>query len=274
MRLVWTTDPHLNHVPVQQWERWITTIASHGPDGVVISGDISEGDDVVFQLRRIAQSLTVPIYFVLGNHDFYQSSIGSTRQNVICASRDSRLLHYLTDTTAVQLAERVFLVGEDGWGDATEGDFEGSPIRLNDFRLIEDFRSADPGHWKQQLQQLGAESADRLSAKLDALPSDTRHALVITHVPPYRDACWYEGKTTDDNWAPFFVCGQVGRVLRRASESRPECQFTVLCGHTHHAGVAIIASNLVVHTGAADYGHPDIEGLVSMESDAININLT
>jgi Icc protein len=271
VRLVWTTDPHLNHVPVQQWERWVTLIASHGADGILISGDISEGDDVVFQLHRIAQSLDVPIYFVLGNHDFYQSSIGATRQSVIHAGRENPQLHYLTDSSAIELADGTYLVGEDGWGDAIEGNYEGSPIRLNDFPLIEDFSSTDPTLWKQQLHDLGAESAERLSAKLNDLPTDARNVLVITHVPPYRDACWYQGKTTDDDWAPFFVCGQVGRALRRASESRPQCQFKVLCGHTHHAGVANIAPNLVVHTGAADYGNPDVEGLVTIAGDAILI---
>jgi predicted phosphohydrolase len=269
--LAWTTDPHLSHVPSSGWERWLNQIASHGADGIVISGDISEGDDVVFQLQRIAQSSSLPIYFVLGNHDFYQRSIAVTRQNVVRASRENRLLHYLTDKSPIGLAKSVFLVGEDGWGDATEGDYEGSTIRLNDFPLIEDFRCADPSGWKQQLQQLGAVSAERLCVKLDAVPVDAREVLVITHVPPYRDACWYQGKTTDDNWAPFFVCGQVGQVLRRACQSRPHCQFTVLCGHTHHAGTANMASNLVVHTGAAEYGHLAIEGLVTIQTDWLSV---
>jgi predicted phosphohydrolase len=271
VRLVWTTDPHLNHVPVQAWERWTDAIASLGADGVVITGDISEGDDVVSQFHRIAETFAVPIYFVLGNHDFYRSSITATRQSVIAASRENPLLHYLTDSSAIELAEHVFLVGEDGWGDAVEGDYEGSPIRLNDFHLIEDFRRTDPDRWKQQLQELGAESAQRLKAKLEAIPEDAREVLVITHVPPFREACWYEGKTTDNNWAPFFVCGQVGRVLRKATESRRGCRFTVLCGHTHHEGIAAIASNLIVHTGAADYGHPDIEGMITINAGKLSL---
>jgi predicted phosphohydrolase len=269
--VVWTTDPHLNHVRETPRERWISEIASHGADGIVISGDISEGDDVVFQLQRIAQSSSVPVYFVLGNHDFYGRSISETRQDVIRASRDSRLLHYLTDLSPIGLAENVFLVGEDGWGDATEGDYEGSTIRLNDFPLIDDFRRARPEGWKQQLQLLGAQSAERLRVKLDALPEDARAVLVITHVPPFRDACWYQGKTTDDNWAPFFVCGQIGRVLQRAGQSRPACQFTVLCGHAHNAGTAQMAANLVVHTGAAQYGYPAINGLVHVQDDGLSV---
>ncbi|MFK8113571.1 MAG: metallophosphoesterase [Rubripirellula sp.] len=271
MRLIWTTDPHLDHASDKAREQWIQTIASHGPTSIVISGDISEGDDVVFQLQQLASQFAVPLYFVLGNHDFYRSSIARTRQSVIQLSRRYESLHYLTDESATELVDGSFLVGEDGWGDATEGDFEGSPIRLNDFQMIEDFRDAPLEQWKARLNQLGAESADRLSAKLNAIPRTAKQILIVTHVPPYCEACWYEGKTTDKNWAPFFVCGQLGKMLNRFSEDRPNSQVTVLCGHTHHDGIAKIAPNLVVHTGGAIYGQPDIEGMVTVENDRIDV---
>ena len=271
MHLVWTTDLHLNHVPPTSWERWTKELASHGADGVVISGDISEGDDVVLQLRRLAEQSQSPIYFVLGNHDFYQSSIGVTRQNVIAASRELPMLTYLTDSSAIELADGVFLIGDDGWGDGVEGDYDGSTIRLNDFQLIDDFRLADPSQWRRLIQTQGAESAQRLESKLDAIPKDASEILVVTHVPPFREACWYEGKTTDDNWAPFFVCGQVGQVLQNATRVRRNCRITVLCGHTHHAGVANLDPNLTVHTGAAEYGSPRVEGLVTVQDGKIEV---
>lgn len=272
MRLAWITDPHFNDVPEERWEPWIDEVSEHGVDGIVISGDISEGDDVVPQLDRIARSLAVPISFVLGNHDFYRNSIAATRQQVIAASRESDQLQYLTDASPMKVARQTYLVGEDGWCDATIGDYENSTIRLKDFEQIEDFRDGDQAEWKQQLQELGAESAARLRQKLSDLPPKAKAVLVVTHVPPFRDACWYEGRTTDDNWAPFFVCGQVGRVLREVSLSRPACQFRVLCGHTHHRGVAKLTPNLIVHTGGSAHGEPGIEGLVSIGAGKIEIS--
>lgn len=262
MRLVWTTDPHLNHVPVGAWERWLEILSSLGPDAVVVTGDISEGEDVAFQLQRLAGSVDVPIHFVLGNHDFYQSSIARTRQRIVELCREHPLLNYLTDSAALDCGADTFLIGEDGWGDAVEGDYDGSIVHLNDFRLIDDFRLVDPSRWKTLLREQGEASAERLAEKLSRLPDSARHVLVATHVPPFREACWYEGRTTDDHWAPFFVCGSVGRTLRRASESRPACQFTVLCGHTHHGGVAELTANLKVHTGSAEYGHPAAQGWI------------
>jgi predicted phosphohydrolase len=273
VRLVWITDPHLNHVSDQNRERWFAQIASHGRDGIVISGDISEGDDVVFQLTTMADRLACPIYFVLGNHDFYHSSIGRTRQKVIQATRERKQLHYLTDCVAIGLGNDCYLVGEDGWGDASEGSFEDSYVRLNDFRLIEDFVNSASQGWKQQLQDLGKASAARLTAKIAALPEDIRDVLVVTHVPPHRDACWYQGQTTDDHWAPFFVCGQIGQALLSAAQQRVQSRFIVLCGHTHHAGIAHLAANLTVFTGAAEYGKPDTEGQIEIDEQGLRVTL-
>ena len=271
MRLVWTTDLHLNTVPTQAWEQWIQKIASLHADGLVITGDISEGDDVVRQLQRIVSSSGLPFYFVLGNHDFYESTFQTTRQNVIHACRDSPQLHYLTDLSPLQVSTGTYLLGEDGWADGTVGNYETSTIQLNDFERIGDFKLAGKANRKHQLQRIGRASAERLQAKLEQLPSDAHQALVLTHAPPFREACWYQGKTTDDNWAPFFVSGQVGNALMEFSQQRPGCQVTVLCGHTHHAGVARIAANLRVYTGAAIDGQPGIEATISVAADTLHV---
>ena len=162
-----------------------------------------------------------------------------------------------TDLSALAVSAGTYLVGEDGWADGTVGNYEESTIHLNDFERIGDFKACGQFAWKQKLNDLGRESAKRLRAKLDQLPADTHQVLVLTHAPPFREACWYEGKTTDDNWAPFFVAGQVGNVLLEFSSLRPDLQSDrTVRSHTHHAGIAEMAANLQVHTGAAIPGHP------------------
>jgi hypothetical protein len=80
---------------------------------------------------------------------------------------------------------------------------------------------------------------------------------VLTHVPPFREACWYEGRISDDNWLPYFTCKAMGDVLTRVMRERPQKRMTVLCGHTHGAGEADILPNLHVRTGGAEYGRPE-----------------
>ena len=271
MRLTWVTDPHFNHVALPAWRRWVDDVTSSQPDALLITGDISESHDIVFQLERIADAVDCPTHFVLGNHDFYRGSIAGTRAKVVDVSRQRPAICYLSDSDPIEIASDVFLVGDDGWGDALVGDYENSSIRLNDFRLIDDFVQSDPDDWKELLIQQGHESAKRVQQKLAGLPENAKHVLLLTHVPPFRESCWYMGQTTDDNWAPFFVCGSMGEVLLEADKLRPERKITVLCGHTHHDGVAEMTENLVVHTGAAEYGSPGIEAIVNVDTGGISI---
>jgi len=264
MRIAWITDPHLNHCSLPSWEQLIGQLNDCQCDAVIITGDISEGDDVVFQLLRLADAVTVPIHFVLGNHDFYQSSIDRTRAEVGTAVENHSRLHYLRDEQLIELSPSLALIGEDGWGDATEGDYDRSIVLLNDFRLIEDFRFRHRSQWRSKLESLGRDAAIRLQHKLEQACTQYPSVLVATHVPPFREACWYEGRTTDDHWAPFFVCGQVGKVLLDAANKNPSTKIEVLCGHTHHGGVAVLAPNLTVTTGAAIYGRPEITKVIEL----------
>lgn len=264
MRLAWTSDIHLNHADLKAWDAWTGEIREAAADGILITGDLSEADDLLFQLGRIAESLPGNIFFVLGNHDFYGSSIASTRRNVTSLVREIPSLCYLTDSAPVEMVPGRFLVGEDGWGDGVVGDFENSPVRLHDFQLIKDFKRVDPIDWPGLIREQGAESARRLKRKLAAVAKSAAEVLVATHVPPFRESCWYEGKTTDDYWAPFFVCGQVGDVLREFALENPTIQTTVVCGHTHHGGIAEIEPNLKVLTASAEYGSPRIERLLEL----------
>ena len=39
------------------------------------------------------------------------------------------------------------------------------------------------------------------------------HVLVLTHVPPFREACWHEGRISGDDYLPYFACKATGDVL-------------------------------------------------------------
>ena len=271
LELAWITDPHFDHVKLETWRDWADQLLARNPASLILTGDISEGDDVAYQLCCLAETFQRPIYFVLGNHDFYGKSISETRRRMIELSREHHHLHYLTDISPIAITSNCVILGEDGWGDAKHGDYAGSRVRLNDFVLIQDFNEADSSTWKAMLQREGQASAARLRKKLDDLPASIEHVLIATHVPPFREACWYEGKTTNDDWAPFFVCGGTGDVLLEAARANPSRQYTVICGHTHHDGDAQMASNLVVHTGYSRYGTLEIESLVRVTESGFTV---
>lgn len=256
--LAWITDPHFNCVSLQRWEPFVEQIRRVRPDAVMLTGDISEAEDVVWQLQRLQSEIAAPIYFVLGNHDFYGARIATVRESTQSACRADDGLVYLTAEGPAKLSPSWTVCGDDGWADARVGDYWGSPVRMLDFERIADLRGEQHVRLKQ-LKRLGAESALRLRRQLEvARQSGTPNLLVLTHVPPFRECCWYEGRLTDDTWAPFFVNYSMGWMLRRFCMRFADLQVVVLCGHTHHAGSTTVLPNLKVYTGAADYGQPRI----------------
>ena len=88
--------------------------------------------------------------------------------------------------------------------------------------------------------------------------------IVLTHVPPFREACWHRGRVSDDEWLPHFACRAVGEALVEAMAAHPECEMTVLCGHTHSAGEAQVLPNLRVLTGGAEYGRPEVQRVLTV----------
>ncbi len=273
MRVAWLTDPHFNHAHAAAWDAFHESLVAVQPDALLITGDISEGEDVVYQLGRLAASFAGAIYFVLGNHDFYQATIALTRRQIVDACGTEPRLTYLTNEFEIPLSQAVGLVGEDGWGDATVGDYENSPVRLADFAHIEDFRHGDAALRKHQLQMLGVDAADRLRPKLEEALQRFATVIVATHVPPFREACWYEGHTTDDLWAPFFVCGKLGELLLEVAAQFPHRRLVVFCGHTHHPGTAQVTDNLTVVTGEAEYGTPRLTGWLDISEDGCHWSL-
>lgn len=264
-QLVWVTDIHLNFISMTEVEAFCHRITSADPDAVLVGGDIGEAPDVAAYLQIIADRLERPIYFVLGNHDFYFGSIARVRSEAAELMRRSEWLRYLPRCGVVELTESTCLIGHDAWGDGRIGDYAGSRVMLNDYRLIEELTGLDREARLRKLNALGDEAADYLRSLLPEALARFRNVLALLHVPPFREACWHEGRISDDDWLPHFTCKAVGDLLRDAMRAQPDRQMRVLCGHTHGAGRARILPNLDVKTGGAEYGSPSLQELLIVE---------
>jgi Icc-related predicted phosphoesterase len=265
--LAWLTDIHLNFLRPPAIQAFIDMLADTQADAFVQSGDIGEADNVAVYLHTIAERVSRPVYFVLGNHDFYRGSIAGVREKVQALCSVTPNLHWLPDAGVVPLTGEACLVGHDGWGDGRLGNYRGSDVLLNDFGLIGEFDGFDenPSDRLAKLHALGDEAAAHFRWVLPEALARFRHVVVVTHVPPFREACWHEGKVSDDNWLPFFACKAVGDALAEAMAAAPDRKMTVLCGHTHGGGEAMILPNLQVLTGGARYGQPAIQQVLSVE---------
>ena len=275
MRAAWLTDIHLNFLEPPQIAEFLDGIAAASADVVLIGGDIAEARDLVARLREIETALRRPIHFVLGNHDFYGGSIAGVRAEVAELCAHSRWLHWLPASGTVGLTATACLLGHDGWGDGRVGDFANPDFILNDFFLIKELTTraiprSGPANPKTkeaqlQIQRLGDEAARHVAGLLPSALERYRRVIVLTHVPPFKEASWHMGHRSDPEALPFFVCQALGDVLLAAMRDRPDREMTVLCGHTHGSGTARILPNLECLTGGAEYGQPRLQRVLEID---------
>lgn len=268
-KLAWITDPHINFVSEEKIKQLAETIQGDKPDAVVITGDIAEGHNIVEYLAFFDSMMgnRCPIFFVLGNHDFYKSSVSSVREKIekLFTYKENHKedkaarLGYLSTSGVIPLTETTALVGHDGWADGGYADWFKSKVWLNDYALIAELSDrACPLNLLRfdKLQKLSQESAAYVKKQVSKAFEDFDHVFVATHVPPFRENSVYDGKISDNDWMPHFSSKAMGDVLLKLAQNNPDKRLTVLCGHSHGQADVQHLSNLRCLTGFAEYHHP------------------
>ena len=256
--VLWLCDLHLDYAEPEMREKFWEKLSCANENCVLIGGDIADGSNAITYLERIGKKTDKPIYFVLGNHDYYGLSIDVQRKRADDLCKKFNNLFYLTHMPFVSLTQSVALVGHDGWADGQDGTFFRSSVVLRDYIEIQDFKGKNLQELFLALQELGKEAADAIVHKLELAFQTHDQAVVVTHPPPFRKLHLYEGNLADDFWTPHFVCKQMGDALLHVMKKYPEKKCLVLAGHTHHEARAEILPNLEVKVTGATYGFPEI----------------
>jgi 3',5'-cyclic AMP phosphodiesterase CpdA len=266
-RLAWLTDLHLNFLSYAQADEFLARVEALESHAVLITGDISEARDLGRMLAHIGERLERPVYFVLGNHDFYHGSIREVRALAtrLCDGAASRLRYLTALSEPIALTPTVALIGHDGWADARLGDYERSLVMMNDYRLIAELAAHGKRDRWPILQALGDEAAGHIRTVMPRALERFPHVLLATHVPPLREACWHEGRLSDDEWAPHFTCKSMGDAILDIMRDFPERRLTVFCGHTHSPGECRPLPNVLILTGGAKYGVPAVQRILELE---------
>jgi hypothetical protein len=259
MNLAWVTDIHLNFLDASGIAAFCERIAATGAEGVIVSGDISEAHELAHHLELLAAHLARPVYFVIGNHDAYRGSIAGAKATAARVAASSQWLRYLPASGVIPIDATTGLVGVDGWADARLGDWAGSRVVLNDYRMIDELRGHTQAPLATVLQAISdAETALARTLVAEALDRFQR-VVFVTHVPPFEGATWHDGKISDASWLPHFSSRSMGEMLLEEADARPDRELLVLCGHTHGAGVYRPRSSVEVRTGGAEYGAPEVQ---------------
>lgn len=264
MRLGWLTDIHLNYLDDSQCDSFLKTVSESSLDAILIGGDIAEGDSIESYLRIVADRVSCPVYFVLGNHDFYFSSFAKIKELTRALCLEIPKLHWLGMGEVVSLSDETALIGVDGWADGRDGDYTGSEVLMNDYFLISELADLDKDARLAVLNAQGDAAAAEAHVRLTHALSSHRRVILLTHAPPFREACQYLGQISADAYLPHLSCRAVGDVLREIMRGNPEKHLQILCGHTHSECTTCPAPNIMVKTGGAEYGGPVVQEVISI----------
>lgn len=269
MKLIWLTDIHLNFLKLECRVDFYQKIIAAFGDKIIISGDIAEAPSVSEILKEMAKIIQKPLYFVLGNHDYYHGQVDLLRQEMRDLTKNEVLLYWLPTSGVHDLGNQTILLGEDCWADGRYGDYTNSHVALNDSRMIIDlFQSNILGKYQllKKMQQLADQDAQQLKIKLsDAISNHyPKKVIILIHVPPFKEACLYEGKISNADFLPFFSSKITGDILMQIAKANKEIEFLVLCGHTHSKAYWQPCENLIVKVGAAEYMKPAIQEIITL----------
>jgi Icc-related predicted phosphoesterase len=263
-RYGWLTDIHLNFLQMPDCEAFLASLRGDNLDGVLIGGDIAEGHTLETYLKMIDREIACPVYFVLGNHDFYNSSFAEVHATVRSVCRARQRLHYLTDEMLIALSPSTALIGHDGWADGRLGQFFGTQVMMTDHLEIEDLAILDPEERLVKVRELGDAVAQYVRTQLPPALEQYDRVILLTHVPPFPEACHRGADFPREEILPHYCSQIVGEVLRDIMSRHSRNTLTVLCGHTHGRREVQIADNLVVKTGGATYGAPRLQEVLTI----------
>ena len=290
MRALWLTDIHLNFLEDSQVSDYLASLEKLDFDAVWISGDIGEAGNIERYLVRIHEVLQKPVYFVLGNHDYYRGTIKDVRAKIRALCRQNNGLYWLSDTGPIECSPQTALLGHDSWADGRLGDFWNSDLILNDYILIEDFnpwmtdakregnaielematymdRLDGPEarqHRLEAMQDLAQEAAAHLRQHLPGALIHHQNVYFLTHSPPFKDACLHNGSPSSNSGLPHFSSKVVGDTIIEIMKDYPDRKLTVLCGHTHSPVVVRPAPNVVVNVGRGVYSKPEVQAIYAI----------
>lgn len=264
MKLAWLTDIHLDLVDGLRQAELCSALSEARVDAVLVSGDIGQAETFADHLSRLASHVDRPIYFVLGNHDYYGASISETRRVAKKLNRFHPQLHWLPDAGVIELGAETALVGHGCFGDGRFGAGLESSLELADHTLTDDFRELNRSELFSKLNRLGDEAAATLRELVISALARSWRVFVLTHVPPFAEVSHHRGRENDQEALPFYTCAAVGAMLLEVMRVHPEHKMTVLCGHTHSSAEFHPLPNVEVFAGESTYGQPRIQRIFTV----------
>lgn len=262
-RIAWATDIHLDSAFPVMVEELVTSIQESKATGLILTGDIANGDCVATWICELSNKLHIPIYFCLGNHDLWNRRIDDVHREVAKICDED--IHWLNTSEVIELAPATALVGGDGWYDGRAGSYYTSGFRINDMETITDFRKIGKDASKALMERMADKTTNRVARLAREAAEKYANVIIATHVPPFIRACRHRSQSTSNDALPFYCNYRMGEVLVDVADDFPQTKFIVLAGHTHGRGEYSPVDNLVCRVGGAEYMRPELQDVLELD---------
>lgn len=263
--LLWMSDLHLDQATAKNRHKLFRSLRNADYDAAVITGDTAASPSLVQHLEALADACAPrPVYLVLGNHDFFFSSLRDTQSEVRKLCHRVSNLHHLQDHGVVWLNRHTVLLGHHGWADARCGWGIKTCVRSSDHWCIDDFRKlAQPARF-DLMTQLGGASARWIRQNINSVLRNADKLIVATHVPAFQTSAHFNGSPCGPCHSPHYVNASLGGLLIGTARHNRQKRFTVLSGHTHSEVQEHILANLESRVAGSKRGRPQIQEILPL----------
>jgi predicted phosphodiesterase len=255
LKYFWLTDTHFNFLSKEKLISYFIEIQSRHPDGIFLTGDISTGSQLIQHLQWMSGIIHCPIYFVLGNHDFYRSDFLTVNQSIISLMKTNKNLLYLNICDPITLSKNVGIIGDNGWYDARWREPHTSLVFCFDYFFIKDFRSLIFNKDRLSLvRQKADESALHIEFKLRDALKEYSTVYLLTHIPPWPESQNNWGGLESKFWMPYNSSKVTADMLLAIMDENPNKKLIILSGHVHakKTYTKYISHNIECVIGQAD----------------------
>lgn len=249
-KYLWITDPHLNNLLPWQKYSFNSIIKKEQPTGIYLTGDISNGIWIKYDLKMLAK-IGVPVYFVLGNHEYFWSSIDAIHNKVRKVCDQYKNLIWLDDRDVVEINEETAVIGTRGWFDNDLGAPKWLRWKFEPW-IIKDFVKLSFKDQQLKFKELAGDSCRQIEVKLNmALEKGYKTIYLLTHFPP-----WTEVSNSDGMmnwfWLAYNSNPKLGQTIEKIMVGRKQ-RVVCLSGHTHHPEYVRISRNIECQVGEANF---------------------
>lgn len=259
----WITDPHFNCISMSKRIEFFAQLSRLKVDGILITGDISDGLNLPVDLQMLADFCKQPIYWTHGNHDYYRSSFSAVQDCASILMKNNSNMHYLGVCQPISLTPEVALIGHDGWYDARWRDPLTSLVFLCDWLMIKEFRELSTYDERIEMSRQRAQvSAQYIKKSLLKAFETHSTVMLMTHFPPWPQAAPCYNRITERFWLPYNSCKIIADTIDEVMAGLQDKKLQVYSGHTHDECSVRIAHNIEIRVGRAKRGQSFVQDII------------